>query len=175
MLTIITSFFIIQYMLHSVRNKVSRELKLLRPGRIRRRRLLILGALLAGLMAIGLYVATSGEREAISDGNFFSARGLSLFLLLGAAALGLCAGIADTTRFRDLVLTLPRLPWAGLIKALLSRIVYTILALQSFFSVALITVSVRVLRSFRTFYVLPLLTPDLWPSGLVPRTLYEPA
>ena len=172
-LTITKSDFIIHFMIYSMRDKASLVLASLRPGRIRVRRLLILCALLAGLMAIGLYVATSSELAAISDGNIVNVWGLSLFLLVGAATLGLCAGIAEVTRYRDLFLTLPKLPWAALIKRLLSRVVRTILALQSFFSAALLTISFCVIRSFRMFYTLPPLTPDLWPSGPAPRILYE--
>lgn len=163
-------------MLYSMRDTASSVLASLRPGRIRvGQNFLIMSALLAGLMAIALYVATSGERDAISDGNVFGALGFSTFLLIGAATLGLCAGIAEGTRYRDLVLTLPRLPWAGPIKAFITRMVRTIRALQTIFSAALIKISIRVIPSFRTFYVLPPLTPDLWPSGPAPRILYEPA
>lgn len=162
-------------MIYSLRDTVSRGLASLRPGRIRVGQILIMSALLIGLMAIALHVATASELAAISVGNVFGAKGFSLFLLIGAAVLGLCAGIAEVTRYRDLALTLPKFPWVALIKALLSRVVRSILSLITSFTPAVLTVKVRVNQSFRTFHTLPLLTPDLWPSGPAPSIIYEPA
>ena len=139
------------------------------------RRSFVLNALLAGLMAIGLCVATSGELAAISDGDVFNAWGLMLFLFLSAAALGLCAGIVETTRFRDLVLTLPNFHWVTPIKEALSRAVRSILSLIRKVTPAGLTVRVRVPHSFHKVHKLPTLIPDLHPSGPAPRILYEPA
>ena len=162
-------------MRYSMRDTASRGLASLRRGRIRVRQFLTLCALLIGLIAIALHVATSSELAAISVGNVFGAKGFSLFLLIGAAVLGLCAGIAEVARYRDLVLTLPKFPWVALIKALLSQAVRSILSLITRFTPTVLTVRIRVTQSFRTFHTLPTLTPDVWPSGPAPRVLYEPA
>ena len=132
--------------------------------------------LTASLMAIALSVTIPSEIEAISEGRIFGAWGFWLFLLCGAAALGVCAGVVETTRFRDLYLTLPRLPWAAFIKSMLSRIIRAIATLTLIAIVSLIAVVVVVSFTQHRESREPSspLTPDLWPTGATPRLIYEP-
>ena len=138
-------------------------------------RLALMALLTVGLMAIALSVTSPSEMKAISEGQIFGSLGFWLFLLGGAGVLGVCAGVVETTRFRDLYLTLPRLPWAAFIKLMLSRIIraiatLTLIAIVSL--IAVVVVSFTQLRESRE--PSSPLTPDLWPTGASPRLIYEP-
>ena len=132
-------------------------------------------ALLVGLMMLlALPFTTPADLDPIVDGKV---PGFWLFLLLGAALGGFGAGVLDTIKHEDLVATLPDSEIATLITRTVSHIVRTVVALAVNCLAAPLVVVARVSQRFNPFISLrlPLLTPDLWPTGATPRLIYEPA
>ena len=134
-------------------------------------------ALLVGLMVLMvLPFTTSADLDAIAEGDLSACWQLWAILLLGTALSGFGAGVLDTIRREDLVATLPDSEMASLIKRISSRIIGTVVALAVNSPAAPLVVVARVSQRFNPFISLrlPLLTPDLWPSGATPRLIYEP-
>ena len=132
-------------------------------------------ALLVGLMMLlALPFTTPADLDAIADGKV---PGFWVFLLLGAALSGFGVGVLDTIKHEDLVATLPDSEIATLITRTVSRLVRTIVSLAVNSPAAPLVVVARVSQRFNRFISLrlPLLTPDLWPTGASPRVIYEPA
>ena len=138
-------------------------------------RFAIMALLTACLMALALSVTTQAELAAIAEGDLLAFWQFWAILLAGAALSGFGAGVVETTRIEDLAVTIPETPQAAFIESYPSRHLASIAALMANSPAAVLTVAARAAQRFRTLNPLPLLTPDLWPTGASPRTIYEPA
>ena len=137
-------------------------------------RLAIMTVLVGNLMMLALLFTTPADLAAIADGKLPE---FWVFLLVSSALIGFGAGVLDTTKRADLVATLPHSPIATLITRTVSHLVRTVVALALNSPAAPLVVGARVSQRFNplTSLLLPLLTPDLWPTGATPRLIYEPA
>lgn len=126
-----------------------------------------------GLMRMAAGAAVPEEIEAISTGNPLAAKGFCLSLLIGATIFGALAGAVDTTGTRCIAETLPDSPLAITIKALLSRLIYTMTSWWAYASVIALRAGASASRILIESHRLPLPTADLWPAGNGPRLVYE--
>ena len=134
-------------------------------------------ALLVGLMVLlALPFTTPADLDAIAEGDLSACWQFWTILLLGSALSGFGAGVLATTKHEDLVATLPDSPMATLIMRT-ARLIRTVVVLMANAPAAPLVVVARVSQRFNPVISLPLplLTPDLWPSGASPRVIYEPA
>ena len=135
-------------------------------------------ALLVGLMVLMvLPFTTSADLDAIAEGDLSACWQFWAILLLGAVLSGFGAGVVETTRFEDLAVTMPESALAAHIQNQLSCYFNALVVLMANAPSAVLLSVIRVSRRFNPFITLrlPLLTPDLWPSGASPRLIYEPA
>ena len=138
----------------------------------------IMALLTASLMALALPFTTQAELTAIAEGDLSACWQIWAILLLGAALVGFGAGVVETTRFEDLAVTMPESALAAHIQNQLSRYFNALVVLMANAPSAVLLSVIRVSRRFNPFITLrrlPLLTPDLWPSGASPRLIYESA
>ena len=164
----------IHYMIQKWQYKTQALLASLRSYRPDGLRLAIMAVLTVGLMVLALLFTTPADLAAIADGKLPE---FWVFLLVSSALIGFGAGVLDTTKRADLVATLPHSPIATLITRTVSHLVRTVVALALNSPAAPLVVVARVSQRFNplTSLLLPLLTPDLWPTGATPRLIYEPA
>ena len=130
--------------------------------------------LTASLMALALPFTTQAELTAIAEGDLSACWQFWAFLLAGAVLSGFGAGVVETTRFEDLKATVPETRPAAFIQNQLSSHVESLVAHLVNAPAAALTVVARISQRLRTLISLPLLTPDLWPTGATPRLIYEP-
>ena len=125
-------------------------------------------------MAVALEVSNPAEFAAFESGYVLGAWGMWLFLVLGSAICGLAFGVVEFTTYKDLALTLPWSPLATFIRRIISSLVHAIVVWSANSSLIALYVEVRRIQDLDRHDTLQSPTPDLWPSGAGPRTLYEP-
>ena len=140
-------------------------------------RLAIMALLTASLMALALSFTTEAEFAAIAEGDLSACWQFWAILLFGAVLSGFGAGVVETTRFEDLAVTIPESALAAHIQNQLSHYFNALFVLMANASSAVLLSVIRDTQRYNRFISLrlPLLTPDLWPSGASPRVTYEPA
>ena len=163
------------FMLHFRRHNPSFWIASLWSARPQGWRLAIMALLTASLMAMALSVTTQAELAIIADGNVTGFWQFWAFLLAGAVLSGFGAGVVEATRFEDLKATVPETRPAAFIQNQLSCHVESLVAHLVNAPAAALTVVARISQRLRTLISLPLLTPDLWPTGASPRIIYESA
>ena len=139
---------------------------------------LAITALLVSLMVmLALPFTTPADLVAIAEGDLSACWQVWATLLVFSTLSGFVAGVLETTRRVDLVATLPDSEISSLITRTVSCLVRRVVALAVNSPAAPLVVVARVSQKFNPFISLrlPLLTPDLWPTGPSPRLIYEPA
>ena len=163
----------IHYMIQKWQDKIQSLLVSLRSYRPDGLHLAIVALLVSLMVLLALPFTTPADLVAIAEGDLSACWQLWAILLLGAALSGFGAGVLETTKHEDLLATLPDSEISTLITRTVSRLVRTVVA----FAVNCPAVPLGVVaRPFISLPLplLPLLTPDLWPSGASPRLIYEP-
>ena len=169
--------YMIQNMIQKWQDKTQSLLVSLRSYRPDGLHLAIVALLVSLMVLLALPFTTPADLVAIAEGDLSACWQLWAILLLGAALSGFGAGVLETTKHEDLLATLPDSEISTLITRAVSRLVRTVVALAVNCPAAPLVVVARVSQKFNPFISLrlPLLTPDLWPTGPSPRLIYEPA
>ena len=163
-------------MLYYMSHNVPKLLASLRSYRPDGWRLAVMTVLVGNLMMFAARFTTQVDLAAIADGDISASWELLVSLIVFSALIGFGAGVVDTTKFEDLVATLPDSPMATLIMRS-ARLIRTVVVLMANAPAAPLVVVARVSQRYNPFISLrlPLLSPDLWPTGASPRLIYESA
>ena len=145
-------------------------------GRLLDRRIAVALVMTFCQMVFSLYIATPSEIQAFENGDLSGSWPLILSFLTWSVLLGLSYGVVETAHFDEAFSALSQSPWAAHMRDLASRIVTSLFYFATNYLVLCLVGVTRVAeRRYTCQPLLPLLTPDCWPTGTTPRLVYESA